>query len=116
MAAADNDVLGGDPVYSRLNIPTVDRLEAVLSAVVGAPCVSYCSGLSAAHALLQHLAPRNIFIQQAEKGGYHGTLGVISLFEKISGMKRHTLEADETILQKGDVVCMRIFSCLATYL
>ncbi|CCG82892.1 Putative uncharacterized protein [Taphrina deformans PYCC 5710] len=96
-----------DAVYSRESVPTVQRCEAVLAKILGAPCVTYSSGLSAAYALLVHLCPRRLYLERAEKGGYHGSLGVADIFKRHSHIEIHTLDkldGNDFVLEKGDIV------------
>lgn len=90
-------------IYSRDSAPNTTRLEAVLSALLGGPALTYSSGLSAFHALLVYLNPKRI----ALTGGYHGCHGVIALLHKLTGLQTVSLEqvdADEDGLQPGDVL------------
>ena len=94
-----------EAVYSRCGIPTVTRCEAVLSKILKAPCVTYNSGLSAIFALLTHLNPARIFIERAEHGGYHGTLGVAEVIRKLNKMEVHALDQVEHVeLSSKDVI------------
>lgn len=96
-----------DAVYSRESIPTVPRCEAVLSKILNAPCVTYASGLSAVHALLIYLNPRRLYLERAEKGGYHGTIGVANIISRTTGMEVFNLDELHTgnhKLSEGDVV------------
>lgn len=96
-----------DAVYSRESVPTVARCEAVLSKILGAPCITYSSGLSAIHALLIYLNPKRVYLERAQKGGYHGSIGVAAIMSRITGMETFTLDRlDESdfVLEKGDVV------------
>jgi cystathionine beta-lyase/cystathionine gamma-synthase len=98
-----NEVQGA--VYSRHCVPTIERCEAVLGAILkGSVTVTYASGLSAIMALLCHLKPRNIFLERAERGGYHGTLGVAGIISRLSGMKVHKLDDLENIEPQKDNV------------
>src|SRR5688572_14780151 len=45
----------GEHCYSRQSTPGSSRLEAVLSSILGQPCITYSSGLAAFHALLSML-------------------------------------------------------------
>ncbi|KAJ6016591.1 pyridoxal phosphate-dependent transferase [Penicillium herquei] len=87
-------------VYSRITNPSTTRLEAVLTAILGGPAITYSSGLSAFHALLIHLNPRRIAIT----GGYHGCHSVISLLSRLSGLQQLPLDCDVSELQPGDVI------------
>lgn len=89
-------------IYSRDSAPNSTRLEAVLSALLGGPSLTYSSGLSAFHALLVFLNPRRVAIT----GGYHGCHGVIDLVSKLSGLEKLELEDPEALakLRPGDVI------------
>lgn len=96
-----------DAVYSRESIPTVQRCEAVLSSILGAPSVIYASGLSAGYALFVLLSPRRLYLERAEKGGYHGSLGIAEIFKRNTGMEMFTLDElhkGDTVLGEGDFV------------
>ncbi|KAK3055438.1 hypothetical protein LTR09_003358 [Extremus antarcticus] len=95
-------------VYSRLTAPNTTRLELMLGEILGAPCLSYASGLAAFHALLVWLNPKVVAIG----AGYHGCHGVLKIYQKLTGCKIVDL-FDETSwedkdggwsLGKGDVV------------
>ena len=75
-----------NPCYSRENYPTIERCETVLQSILHAPTCIYNSGLAAIHALFTHLAPKRVWITKAEVGGYHGTMGVLELFVRTSGV------------------------------
>lgn len=87
-------------IYSRFSTPTSIRLEAILTAILHGPCLTYSSGLSAFHAMLVHLNPKRIAIG----GGYHGCHGVIKLLSKLTGLKMLDLDCPDSELQKGDVI------------
>lgn len=90
-------------IYSRDTAPNTTRLEAVLSALLGGPALTYSSGLAAFHALLVFLNPKRI----ALTGGYHGCHGVIDLMRKLTGLQTVSLEsvdADEDGLGPGDII------------
>ncbi|KAK3363047.1 Cys/Met metabolism PLP-dependent enzyme-domain-containing protein [Lasiosphaeria hispida] len=91
-----------DFVYSRDGGPNTTRLEAILSAVLNGPSLTYSSGLSAFHAMLVFLNPKRIAIG----GGYHGCHGVIHLLTKLNGLQQVELEDGAALatLQKGDVI------------
>lgn len=96
-----------DAIYSRESVPTVPRCEAVLSKILNAPCVTYASGLSAVHALLIYLNPGKLFLERAENGGYHGTIGVANIISRTTGMKAFKLDqlhSDDHELSQGDVI------------
>ncbi|KAF4469935.1 cystathionine beta-lyase [Fusarium albosuccineum] len=87
-------------VYSRATGPNTTRLEAVLTSLLGAPTVTYSSGLSAFHAMLVHLNPKRIAIGD----GYHGCHGVISIISRLTGLKQLPLDCPVEDLEPGDVV------------
>lgn len=89
-------------IYSRDSAPNTTRLEAVLSALLGGPAVTYSSGLAAFHAMLVFLNPRRIAIG----GGYHGCHGVIGLVAKLTGLQKVELEDPAALaaLRPGDVI------------
>ena len=89
-------------VYSRDSGPNTTRLEALLTSVIGAPSLTYGSGLAAFHALVVFLNPKRIAIG----AGYHGCHGVIGLVSKLNGLEKLDLEDDDALarLQPGDVI------------
>jgi cystathionine beta-lyase len=62
--------------------------------------LTYASGLSAFHALLVFLNPKQISIGE----GYHGCHGVIEIHRKLTGIKKLDLNCSAEDLQPGDVV------------
>lgn len=86
-------------VYSRESSPNAARIEAVLSALLGAPTLVYASGLAALHALLVHLNPRAIALGP----GYHGAHAVVALLARLTGLRVLTLEQLGE-LRAGDVL------------
>lgn len=62
--------------------------------------LTYASGLSAFHALLVFLNPKNIAIGE----GYHGCHGVIGIHSKLTGLRKLDLDCPAEELQPGDVV------------
>lgn len=89
-------------IYSRDTAPNTTRLEALLSAALGGPALTYGSGLAAFHALLVYLNPRRVAIS----GGYHGCHGVIALVSKLTGLEKLDLENESDLnkLQNGDLI------------
>ena len=90
-------------VYSRISNPNLTRLEAVLSSLLGAPSLSYASGLSAAFGIYAQARPPRVFIT----GGYHGVHGVLEQLHRIAGgtaYVRHPLADAEVLAGPGDVV------------
>lgn len=88
--------------YSRLTTHSTSRLELILSTLLKHPTLTYSSGLSALHALLVHLVPRNVAIG----AGYHGSKGVLRLHERLSGTKVHPLDCEDGVLGKGDLIIL----------
>lgn len=88
-------------MYSRDTGPNATRLEAILTNILGAPCLTYASGLAAFHAMLVFLNPRTIAIGN----GYHGCHGVIRLLSKLTGLRQVDLgtasDADALAAQLG---------------
>ena len=87
-------------MYSRLSNPNLARLEALLTAILGGPSVTYSSGLSAFHALLTRLNPRRISIGE----GYHGCHGVIHIMSRLTGLEVLPLDCPASDLQPGDLI------------
>ncbi|KAB5530480.1 pyridoxal phosphate-dependent transferase [Coniochaeta sp. 2T2.1] len=89
-------------VYSRDSAPNTTRLEAILSAVIKAPSLTYSSGLSAFYAMVVFLNPKRVAIGD----GYHGCHGILGLMKKLNGMETLELydEKDVAKLQKGDLI------------
>ncbi|KAL1958804.1 hypothetical protein VTO42DRAFT_3641 [Malbranchea cinnamomea] len=89
-------------IYSRHTAPNFTRFETILTALIGAPCVSYSSGLSAVHAALVLFNPRHISVGD----GYHGSHGVISLLSRLTGLQKLDLDCPADQLEEGDVVLL----------
>lgn len=87
-------------VYSRETAPNSTRLETILAEIIGAPTVTYGSGLAAISALYTLLNPKKVAIT----GGYHGAHGVLAIFERLTGVTKVSLEDAEKELGKGDVI------------
>jgi cystathionine gamma-synthase len=91
-------------VYSRHTAPNSTRFETILTAVIGAPTLTYSSGLAAFFALMTNVRPRIVAIT----GGYHGVHGIIGVHQKLTGLKTVPLEDiaawDAAGLGKGDLV------------
>ena len=68
-------------IYSRGSNSSGTRLEAVLSALLGAPALVYSSGLAAAHGAYILLRPRRVFISEA----YHGVHAQLAILRRITG-------------------------------
>ncbi|RMZ87906.1 hypothetical protein DV736_g4868, partial [Chaetothyriales sp. CBS 134916] len=89
-------------VYSRDTTHGTTRLEAILSSLLKNPALTYSSGLSALHALLTFLNPKNIAIGD----GYHGCHGVIRIHQRLTGCKVHALDCKPDELGEGDLICL----------
>ncbi|KAK4449513.1 Cys/Met metabolism PLP-dependent enzyme-domain-containing protein [Podospora aff. communis PSN243] len=89
-------------IYSRDSAPNTTRFEALLTSILGAPSLTYSSGLAAFHALIVFLNPKRVAIG----AGYHGCHGVLSILHKLNGLQQLdlTLDSDLALLQKGDVI------------
>ncbi|KAH8657630.1 pyridoxal phosphate-dependent transferase [Tricladium varicosporioides] len=87
-------------IYSRHTAPNTTRFEAILSNILKGPAISYTSGLSAFHALLVFLNPKQISIGD----GYHGCHGVIDIHAKLTGLKKLDLDCPAEELQAGDII------------
>ncbi|KAM7192235.1 Cys/Met metabolism PLP-dependent enzyme domain containing protein [Naviculisporaceae sp. PSN 640] len=89
-------------IYSRDSAPNTTRFEAILTSLLGAPSLTYSSGLSAFHAMIVFLNPKRVAIG----GGYHGCHGVLSILTKLNGLVKLELENESDLaqLQKGDVI------------
>ncbi|POS83192.1 PLP-dependent transferase, partial [Erysiphe pulchra] len=90
----------GTHIYSRISNPNTTRLEVILSKILKGPTLTYSSGLSAFHALLVFLNPKKIAIT----GGYHGCHGVVEIHQKLTGLKKISLDCDPQELNNGDIV------------
>ena len=92
------------PVYSRLSAPNTTRLEAILSKLCNGRAITYSSGLSAFHAMCVLLRPKVVAMYE----GYHGCHGVLSILERLYGVKkvdlRNEQEWDAAGLGEGDIV------------
>ena len=87
-------------VYSRETAPTTTRLEALLTPLLHAPCLTYSSGLAALHAAYVFLHPRRVSIG----GGYHGSHSVLGLHARLTGLQTLRLDCPAEDLHPGDVV------------
>ncbi|KAI6876673.1 hypothetical protein KC338_g297 [Hortaea werneckii] len=91
-------------IYSRLTAPNSSRLELLLTSLIGAPCLTYTSGLAAFHALLVYVNPKVVAIG----AGYHGCHGVLDIYKKLTKCKVVDLfdekSWDEAGLGEGDMV------------
>ena len=88
--------------YSRDTTHSSSRLEAILTSLLHAPCLTYSSGLSAFHALLVFLNPKVIAISD----GYHGCHGVIRLQQRLTGCKHVPIDCKPEELSEGDLICV----------
>lgn len=88
--------------YSRDTTHGSSRIEAILTSLLKAPCLTYSSGLSAFHALLVFLNPKVIAIGD----GYHGCHGVIKLHQRLTGSKQLPLDCKAEELSEGDLICL----------
>lgn len=97
---------GDSHIYSRLTAPNTSRLEVMLTSIIGAPCLTYSSGLSAFHAILVYLNPKVVAIGE----GYHGCHGVLEIYQKLTKCKivdlfdEKSWDGEGFSLGKGDVV------------
>ncbi|QGI63920.1 hypothetical protein CEK26_007871 [Fusarium fujikuroi] len=90
----------GEHCYSRQSTPGLSRLEAVLSSVLGQPCLAYSSGLAAFHASLIMLKPKKVSIGV----GYHGCHGTLELYARSSGTEILSLDCAVDQLGSGDLI------------
>ncbi|CAH0057855.1 unnamed protein product [Clonostachys solani] len=90
----------GEHCYSRQSTPGSSRLEAVLSSILGQPCITYSAGLAAFHALLTMLQPKNVSIG----AGYHGCHGTLELYARASGTVILPLDCAVDQLGPGDLI------------
>jgi cystathionine beta-lyase/cystathionine gamma-synthase len=88
--------------YSRSTTHGSSRLEAILTSLLKAPCLTYSSGLSAFHALLVFLNPKVVAIGD----GYHGCHGVLRLQQRLTGCKQLPLDCKAEELSEGDLICL----------
>ncbi|EPE06725.1 cystathionine gamma-synthase [Ophiostoma piceae UAMH 11346] len=89
-------------VYSRDTAPNTNRLEALLTNLLGQPSLTYASGMAAFHAMIVFLNPRRVAIGH----GYHGCHGTLAILKKLNGLEKLELESDSDLakLQAGDVI------------
>ncbi|GAA6036872.1 hypothetical protein JCM8097_006325 [Rhodosporidiobolus ruineniae] len=73
--------LGERHIYSRETQPTTSRVEAVLESLIGAPTLTYSSGIAACFAILLHVRPDVI----AVTGGYFGCHGSFEVYQRTRG-------------------------------
>ncbi|KAG5660397.1 hypothetical protein KAF25_003003 [Fusarium avenaceum] len=90
----------GEHCYSRQSTPGLSRLEAVLSSILGQPCIAYSSGLAAFHVLLIMLRPKKVSIG----AGYHGCHGTLELYARASGNEILPLDCSVGRLGPGDLI------------
>ncbi|RMD39749.1 hypothetical protein DV735_g5380, partial [Chaetothyriales sp. CBS 134920] len=77
-------------------------LETILSSLLKNPALTYSSGLSALHAILTFLNPKNIAIGE----GYHGCHGVVAIHQRLTGCRVHGLDCEPSALGAGDLICL----------
>ncbi|KAK3676754.1 hypothetical protein LTR78_003531 [Recurvomyces mirabilis] len=85
-------------IYSRLTAPNASRLELILTNLIGAPCLTYSSGLAAFHALLVFLHPKVVAIG----AGYHGCHGVLKIYQKLTNCRIVDLFDEESWENEGE--------------
>lgn len=88
------------PVYSRTCHPNAERLEAILTKILGGPAVVYASGLSAYMAVLTYFKPKRLF----QGDCYNGCRMAAQLFSRISGMELYPLADIEELCEPGDMI------------
>ncbi|KAK3075941.1 hypothetical protein LTR53_000245 [Teratosphaeriaceae sp. CCFEE 6253] len=91
-------IAGDAHIYSRLTAPNSSRLELLLTSLIGAPCLTYSSGLAAFHALLVYLHPKVVAIG----AGYHGCHGVLQIYQKLTHCKIVDLFDEKTWESEGE--------------
>lgn len=90
----------GEHCYSRQTTHSTSRFEQILSVLLKNPSLTYSSGLAAFNALMTFLAPKRVAIG----AGYHGCHGVLTLHERLSGLKILPLDCKPEDLQEGDLL------------
>ncbi|RMJ22501.1 cystathionine [Aspergillus sp. HF37] len=93
---------GKNYVYSREFAPNATRFEAIASALLNGPAVSYASGLAALHAALVLLNPGRVSVGE----GYHGSHEVIGVLSRLSGLQKRPLDCPADQLGRGDVILL----------
>ena len=86
--------------YSRQSTPGLSRFEAILTSILGQPCIAYSSGLAAFHGLLNMLNPKKVSIG----AGYHGCHGTLELYCRASGTEILPLDCAVDQLGPGDLI------------
>lgn len=86
-------------IYSRYTAPNSNRLEILLSSIMGGEVITYSTGLSAFLAVLVLINPKRIFIGD----GYHGCHSVIDIVSRLSGVQKLELSEVEQA-QSGDII------------
>ncbi|KAK9461994.1 pyridoxal phosphate-dependent transferase [Lipomyces oligophaga] len=89
----------GKHIYSRFGNPVIDRVEAVLSSILGGHVVVYGSGLSAFTGAMLYYSPARVAID----GGYHGCHNVLGVLNRVSGQSFKIIDHYSTELDKDDV-------------
>ncbi|KAK9477416.1 pyridoxal phosphate-dependent transferase [Lipomyces japonicus] len=88
----------GNFIYSRFSQPVIERVEAVLSAILNGHAVVYGSGLAAYTAALAFYHPKRLSIGN----GYHGCHGVANVFSRLGGLEQ--VPPLHESISAGDVV------------
>ncbi|CAA16988.1 cystathionine beta-lyase [Schizosaccharomyces pombe] len=92
------------PYYARISGNNVDRAEASLSSVLGAPSVVYSSGLAAIYGLLSYLNPKHIAVHKPGFGGYSGTIQIIARINRLTGLETSFIDGKCDAIGEGDVI------------
>lgn len=90
----------GEHVYSRESTHGASRFEAILTALIKQPALTYSSGLSAFNAALTLLTPKKVAIG----AGYHGCHGVLKIYQRLTGCKILPLDCKAEDLDQGDLI------------
>ncbi|KAK5079742.1 hypothetical protein LTR70_009445 [Exophiala xenobiotica] len=90
----------GEHCYSRVTTYNTSRLEVILSKLLGAPCLTYSSGLAALQAALAYLIPKNVAIG----AGYFGSHGALNLYTRLTGCRQMPLDFQPDDLGQGDLI------------
>ncbi|BEJ15426.1 hypothetical protein CspHIS471_0500310 [Cutaneotrichosporon sp. HIS471] len=98
----EHDPLGhrDSHTYSRESAPNTNRLEAVLTALLGGKSLTYPTGLAALFSMLVHLRPKRI----AMRAGFSGCHGVVRILGRVYGLEKVDLDSDE--IGEGDVILL----------
>ncbi|KAI8826713.1 cystathionine beta-lyase [Fimicolochytrium jonesii] len=87
-------------VYSRESAPNLTRLEDELSVLTHGKAITYANGLAALFAVYTYFKPRNVALSP----GYHGSLGVLQLHQKLTSLSIVPLSTPSSSLQPGDII------------